>query len=378
MREEVDIALAPAPEMQRAGQLVGEIAHDINNLLTVVSGSALRLRARPDLAELAEDLGQIICAAERAGELTRQLLAVDRQPGELALIDLAEAARRLKPTIRLLLAGNIVLDFRHYQPAPSVLMERARFEQILMNLIMNAGDAMAEGGTLTVTTQPRNVSALQGERLGIAPGAYVLMSVGDTGAGIEPKTRHRIFDPSFTTKSGTATGMGLSSIRDVVHHAGGRIDVDTEPGHGTTFRVLLPGAVPAPRTDLSIAPGPERGTVLLAEDEPALRRLLVAVLEQAGYGVLEAADGVEAMKAARRHPGPLELLITDVAMPKLSGPRLADNLRDLRPDLKVLFMSGYNDDRCVQRSAGQAAMSVLGKPFTPADLIGRVGELVAG
>lgn len=378
MRRELEPQLTAVPEVEPAGQLVGEIAHDINNLLTVVAGSALRLRARPELSAVTEDLAQIICAAERAAELTRQLLAVDGEPAELTLIALADAIGRLKPTIRLLLAGDIVLDFRHYQPAPSVLIEPLRFEQILMNLIMNASDAMAHGGTLTVTTQPRNVSALQAQRRGIAAGAYVLMSVSDTGDGIEPEAQDRIFDPLFTTKSGTATGMGLTSVQGAVAQAGGRIDVDSEPGRGTTFRVLLPGASQATEADPTFGIVAPHGTVLLAEDEPALRRLLVTVLEQAGYGVLQARDGLEAMTEASCHRGPLELLITDVAMPELSGPQLADNLRDLRPGLKVLFMSGYNDGRYMQRGAEQAAMSVLGKPFTPADLIGRVDELLAG
>jgi two-component system cell cycle sensor histidine kinase/response regulator CckA len=242
MRREAKIGLALAPELEPGGQLVGEIAHDINNLLTVVSGSALRMRGRTELSSITEDLAQIISAAERAAELTRQLIAVDGEPAELTLIDLGDAIRRLEPTIRLLLAGDIVLDFHHYQPAPLVLIEPARFEQILMNLIMNASDAMPHGGTLTVSTQPRSVSALQAKRRGIAAGSYVLMSVSDTGAGIEPEAQDRIFDPLFTTKSGIATGMGLTSVRGAVDHAGGRIDVDSNPGRGTTFRVLLPGA----------------------------------------------------------------------------------------------------------------------------------------
>jgi signal transduction histidine kinase len=251
MRRNLEIGLAPAPELEPAGELVGEIAHDINDLLTVVSGSALRLRARPELSVVTEDLAQIICAAERAAELTRQLLAVDGEAAELTLVDLAQAVRRLEPTIRLLLAGHIALDFRHYQPAPSVLIEPARFEQILMNLVMNASDAMAHGGTLTVSTQPRSVSALQAERRRIAAGSYVLLSVSDTGAGIEPSARDRIFDPLFTTKCGTSTGLGLTSVRAAVEHAGGRIEVDSEPGQGTTFRVLLPAASQASRTDLA-------------------------------------------------------------------------------------------------------------------------------
>ena len=224
MSDELGLALSSAPAMEAAGQPAGEIAHDINNLLTVVSGSALRLRARPELSGVAEDLAQIICAAGRAAELTRQLLAVDREP----------------------------------------------------------------------------------------------------------------------------------------------------------VAMLLPGAAPASPTDPVSVAGPSGQTGLLAEDDPTLRRLLVSMLEQAGYAALQAGDGLEAMTEAKRHRGPLELLITDVAMPKLSGPQLAENLRDLRPDLKVLFMSGYNDDHFARAGAEPAAMSVIGKPFTPAELIGRVGEIVTG
>jgi two-component system, cell cycle sensor histidine kinase and response regulator CckA len=200
MHSQVEIGYAPAPQPESAGQPFGEIARDINNLLTVVSGSALRLRARPELTVVTDELAQIIRAAERAAELTRQLLVLDGEPAELALVDVAAAIRRLQPTIRLLLAGDIVLDFRHYQPAPPVLIEPARFEQILMNLIMNASDAMAQNGTLTVSTQPRSVSALQAARRGIAAGAYVLISVSATGDGIELEAQDRIFDPLFTTK----------------------------------------------------------------------------------------------------------------------------------------------------------------------------------
>jgi two-component system, cell cycle sensor histidine kinase and response regulator CckA len=252
MHSQVEIEYSPAPEPESAAQPVGEIAHDINNLLTLVSGSALRLRAHSEHTVVSEELAQIICSAERAAELTRQLMAVDGEPAELTLVDVADAIRRLQPTIRLLLAGDIALDFRHYQPAPSVLIEPARFEQILMNLIMNASDAMAHGGTLTVSTQPRSVSALQAARRGIAAGPYVLMSVSDTGAGIELEAQDRIFDPLFTTKSGAATGMGLTSVRGAVDHVGGRIDVDSEPDRGTTFRVLLPGATGTPRSDLAL------------------------------------------------------------------------------------------------------------------------------
>ena len=233
------------PSRNLLNQPVGEIAQDINDLLTMVSGAALRMRACSELPAVSEELAQIICAAERAAELTRQL--IDGEPAELALVDLAAAIRRFGPTIRLLLSGDIVLDFRHYQPAPSVLIEPARFEQILMNLIMNAGDAMAHGGTLTVSTQPRTVSTLQAARRGISAGSYVLMSISDTGAGIELEALDRIFDPLFTTKSGAATGMRLTSVRGAVDHVGGQIDVDSEPGRGTTFRVLLPGA-PEPFT----------------------------------------------------------------------------------------------------------------------------------
>ncbi len=281
MRNELEIGLAPASALENPAPLVGEIAHDINHLLTVVAGSALRLRERPELSPIAHDLAQITSAAQRAAELARQLLAVDGGLAELTLIDLGDAIRRLEPTIRLLLAGDIVLDFRHFQPAPSVLIEPARFEQILMNLIMNASDAMVEGGTLMVSTQPRTVSALQAQRRGITAGAYVLMSVGDTGTGIELDARDRIFDPLFTTKSGSNTGMGLTSVRGAVRQAGGRVDVDSDPGRGTTFRVLLPAASQASQADPATEAGPPHETVLLAEDEPALRRLLLTALKRA-------------------------------------------------------------------------------------------------
>lgn len=331
-RRELEARLAQAQKMEAVGQLAGGIAHDFNNLLTVVSGYALRLRGRPELEPVREDLEQIVAAADRAAELTRQLLAFGRRdPGEVTVIDPSATIRRLEPMLRRLIDADIVFDFDLDAGAPQVLMDATLLEQVMMNLIINASDAMAYGGTLTVS------------------------------------------EPFFTTKENKGTAMGLATVYGVADQAGGRIDVDTEVGSGTTFRVLLPAAALAVEDSGAVDQGGV--TVLVVEDEPALRRLAVTMLEEQGYNVLQAGNGLDAMAVAERHRGPLDLLITDVVMPKLSGPELAQQLRGLRPGLEVLFMSGYNDSRLVNRGVQQSKVNLLVKPFTPDQLIGRVGEL---
>ncbi len=375
-RLELEARLAEAQKMEAVGQLAGGIAHDFNNLLTVVSGYAMRLRARPEFAQTADDLDQIITAADRAAELTRQLLAFARRdPGEISVINPSVTISRLEPMLRRLIDADIVFDFHLDRQAPSVLMDGTRLEQILMNLIINASDAMPQGGTLTVRTDRATVSEPGAARAGLAPGPYALISVSDTGIGIAPELRDRIFEPFFTTKQGKGTGMGLATVYGVVDQAGGRIDVESIVGQGTTFRVQVP-AISGPADQVASAPDGGRATLLLVEDEPALRRLAVMMLEEEGYTVLQAGNGLDALTVAERHRGPLDLLITDVVMPKLSGPELAQQLRGLRPELEVLFMSGYNDSRLVHRGVVEAKANLLGKPFTPADLITRVAELV--
>ena len=376
-RQEVAARLTQAQKMEAVGQLAGGIAHDFNNLLTIVSGYARRLTARAELASAHPDLEQILLASDRAAELTRQLLAFARR-GHTApsLIDVSALARELEPMLRRLLAADIVFDFQLQPRMPQVMMDRTGLEQIMMNLMINASDAMPAGGTLRVTTQERAVSAEEAAVHGLEGGAYVELAVADTGTGMAPETVERIFDPFFSTKGERGTGMGLATVYGTVDQADGWIDVTSTVGKGTTFTVLLPMA--AEPTDAPALQDPQRPTLLLVEDEPALRLLVVTMLEEEGYLVLQAGNGLDAIALAERHRGDIALLLTDVVMPRLSGPELAQQLRAMRPGLEVLFMSGYNDSRLVHRGVEEANVNLLVKPFSPDDLVKRVAELTAG
>ena len=373
-RLEIADRLTQAQKMEAVGQLAGGIAHDFNNLLTIVSGYARRLLSRPELAAAHDDLDQILTASDRAAQLTRELLAFARR-GESAatLLDLSTLMRDLEPMLRRLLAADIVFDFQLESGVPRVMMDRTMLEQILMNLLLNASDAMPAGGTLTVTTKSRSVDEAQAERRGLQPGDYALLSIADTGVGIPAEMLPRIFEPFFSTKGDKGTGMGLATVYGAIDQASGWIDVDSTVGQGTTFAVMLPAAATPAEPPSEV--DQERITLLLVEDEPALRKLVVAMLEEKGYAVLQAGNGLDAIAVAERHRGGIDLLITDVVMPRLSGPELAQQLRSLRPGVEVLFMSGYNDSRLVNRGIEQADANLLVKPFTPDQLFSRVHEL---
>ena len=374
-RQEIASRLNQAQKMEAVGQLAGGIAHDFNNLLTIVSGYARRLAARADLASAHEDLDQILIASDRAAQLTRQLLAFARRGHTTAsLLDVSALVSELEPMLRRLLAADIVFDFRLQAGLPQVLMDRTGLEQILMNLMLNASDAMPAGGTLRVSSESRTVSSDEAALHGRGPGPYVELAVADTGTGMSPQTVERIFEPFFSTKGDGGTGMGLATVYGTVDQANGWIDVQSTVGKGTTFLVMLPAAgEPTEAVDPADDPRP---TLLLVEDEPALRTLVVTMLEEQGYTVLQAGNGLDAIAVAERHRGEIDLLLTDVVMPRLSGPELASKLRGLRPGLEVLFMSGYNDSRLVTCGVEEAKVNLLVKPFTPDQLVRRVSELI--
>jgi PAS domain S-box-containing protein len=373
-RREIANRLTQAQKMEAVGQLAGGIAHDFNNLLTIVSGYARRLIARPDLTSAHGDLDQILTASDRAAQLTRQLLAFARR-GQSAetVLQPAELIRELEPMLRRLLAADIGFDFRLSDDTPPVLLDRTALEQIMMNLMLNASDAMPSGGTLTVTTEARTASAEQAAEHGAHPGAYLRLVVSDSGGGIAPAIRQRIFEPFFSTKGERGTGMGLATVYGTVDQARGWIELESTLGAGTTFAVMLPAA-PDP-TESAEPEEPHVATLLLVEDEPALRSLVVTMLEEQGYLVLQAGNGLDAIAVAERHLGQIDLLLTDVVMPRLSGPELAQQLSVLRPGLEVLFMSGYNDSRLVNRGVAKSNTNLLVKPFTPDQLVRRVAEL---
>jgi PAS domain S-box-containing protein len=372
-RREIANRITQAQKMEAVGQLAGGIAHDFNNLLTIVSGYARRLMARQDLAEAHADLDQILTASDRAAQLTRQLLAFARRGQSSATpLDPGALIRELEPMLRRLLAADIVFDFQLAQGLPQVVIDRMAFEQIMMNLILNASDAMPTGGTLAVSGEVRSVDESEATRRGLPGGAYVRLSVADTGVGIPPAIRDRIFEPFFSTKGERGTGMGLATVYGTVDQAGGWIELESITGEGTSFAVMLPAAGEPVAAQ---AAGTRRATLLLVEDEPALRTLVATMLEEQGYAVLHAGNGLDAIAVAARHAGNIDLLVTDVVMPRLSGPELARQLQALRPGLEVLFMSGYNDSRLVSRGVEEANVNLLVKPFAPDQLIDRVAEL---
>jgi hypothetical protein len=253
------------------------------------------------------------------------------------------------------------------------MMDRTGLEQIMMNLMINASDAMPAGGTLRVSTRERSVSGEEAAVHGLEPGPFVELAIADTGTGMAPETVERIFEPFFSTKGERGTGMGLATVYGTVDQADGWIDVASAVGVGTTFTVVLPAA--GEPADAGPPQDPERPTLLLVEDEPALRTLVVTMLEDEGYLILQAGNGLDAIAVAERHRGDIDLLLTDVVMPRMSGPELAQKLRALRPGVEVLFMSGYNDSRLVHRGVEEARANLLVKPFSPEELVAKVAEL---
>lgn len=376
-RRALEAQLAQAQKLEAVGQLAGGIAHDFNNLLTIVSGHARLLLRRDELDSARDELTQIVAAAERATELTRQLLSFARRgQGEPELVEPNELLRALRPLLRRVLAEDIAFELEIAPDTPHLMINRSDLEQIVMNLVLNAGDAMPDGGRLTVGTVALTLDPVAASEHGVTAGPYLLLTVTDSGEGIPDAVRSRIFEPFFTTKpQGKGTGMGLATVYGIVEQLGGFIGLDSAPGKGSRFAVHLPAAGRAEATPAA-TPETDGPTVLLVEDDEALRHLVTIILDQAGYRVVQAANGRDALSVAERHRGRLDLLVTDVVMPHLSGPELAQRLRDVRPDLQVLFMSGYNDSRLVARGVEQARVTLLYKPFAPEELIETVAGLI--
>jgi PAS domain S-box-containing protein len=357
-RKILEEQLRQAQKMEAVGQLAGGIAHDFNNLLTVIGGYAEIARHRIGAGPGSADLKEIQRAAERAAGLTRQLLAfARRQVLEPVLLDLNEVAGALVPMLSRLLATDIEIAMLAADGLPPVLADRAQLEQVVINLAINARDAMPEGGTLAIET--------------LHDQGLVHLSVSDTGTGIDPAHLERIFEPFFTTKEvGLGTGLGLSTVDGIVTQSGGRVDVSSQPGMGSTFTVILPAA-PEDRGDEPVARRNEPSlggheTILLCEDEAAVRQLVELVLTGAGYTVLAAATPADALALCARYGDGIDALVTDVVMPGMSGLELADRLHPLR----ALFISGYSAEAVPPGSA------FLEKPFDHAALLAEVRDLL--
>ena len=389
-RKRLEAMLQHSQRLEAVGQLAGGVAHDFNNLLVVIlSYCELALESLPAGDRIREDLREIQRAGESAKSLTQQLLAFSRkqllEPRTFELNRAVAAAEKMR---RRLLGENIqvVTDL-----APHLGFVRAdpgQLDQVLMNLAINAQDAMPDGGKLTLSTANvvLDAAALLESDGGVAPGAFVELTVSDTGTGMDAATLARLFEPFFTTKElGRGTGLGLSMVYGIVRQSGGTIRVSSELGRGSTFKIYLPmlptetaGAVDE---GVGETPAPDSGTVhtetiLLAEDTNAVRRLVQRILEEAGYVVLAAASGADALAVAANHPGEIHLLLTDVAMPGMSGPLLATRLLATRPSVKVLYVSGHTGDALGRHGVIDEATQFLSKPFTAAALIERVETLL--
>ncbi len=390
-RERAEVALRATEEqlrqsqkMEAIGSLAGSIAHDFSNILSIVLGYTENVldELKPN-DPVRGDVQQIAIAGERARNLTRQLLAFSRQQVlEPKLLNLNEAFSAMLQMLRRLVGENIELSFLPGPDLGAVRVDPGQLEQVLLNLVVNARDAMPDGGKLTVETS--NVELDQDyadAHYGIKPGSYVLLAVSDTGIGMDSATRARIFEPFFTTKEkGKGTGLGLSTVFGIVKQSGGVIWVYSELGHGTTFKVYLP-RVAAARHSVLPVPSPAvstRGseTVLLVEDDAQVRTLVSTTLRKNGYRVLEAGNGTEALALAEQHGGVIDILLSDVVMPGMGGRQLWERLVPRRPKTKVLFMSGYTSDAIVHHGVQKSELAFIAKPIVPRALLLKLRQVL--
>ena len=365
--------LLQSQKMEAIGRLAGGIAHDFNNLLTVIAGQTYMLRNQTSAGPVRDGIERIEATAERAAELIRQLLAFSRkqvlQPGVLRLNAIVQS---MAPMLTRVIGEDIELTTRLEPRLAHVKADPTQIEQVIMNLVVNARDAMACGGHLSVETANVTLDASSPLHPDAADGAYVMLAVSDTGVGMDAETRRRLFEPFYTTKPpGKGTGLGLSTVYGIVKQSGGHIWVDSEPGRGATFKILLPAVDEAAEAPLAMpaADGP-RGmeTILLVEDEHDVRSLVRQVLQERGYRVIEAAGPREALVAGSDAAARIDLLLTDVIMPQMTGRVLADLLTARRPGLPVLFISGYAENAVGEHGVLEPGRAYLQKPFTPAEL----------
>jgi PAS domain S-box-containing protein len=373
-------------KMEAVGQLAGGVAHDFNNLLTVITGYCELLLGRMrDGNRHRREVREIRKAALQAASLTRQLLAYSRrQVMRPKILDLNDIVAEMNKMLRRLIGEDVELRIVLGEGLGSVLADPGQIEQVIMNLAVNARDAMPKGGRLTIETKNAALDdEFVREHIGACAGPHVMLAVGDTGLGMDESTLSRIFEPFFTTKEqGKGTGMGLATVYGIVRQSGGTIWVDSVVGRGTTFTVYLPRAEGAAET-IARMPAQNRlptgeETILLVEDEEIVRSLVRRTLEAMGYSVLEASGGKQAQSLSTRHKGPIHLMLTDVVMPKVGGRALAEQLAPLRPDMKVLYMSGYTANAIVHHGVLDERIPFIQKPFTPEALACKIREVLDG
>jgi PAS domain S-box-containing protein len=379
-RQGMEERLRQAQRMEAIGTLSGGVAHDFNNLLTVIRGYAHQLlESRPDPEKARAQVERIDEAAERAAALTSQLLAFSRrQVLQPKIFDLNALTAGLDEMLRRLIGEHIEMNTVVAPDSCLVRADTGQIEQVIMNLVINARDAMPEGGKLTLETANLELdAAYAAKHEGAHPGSYVMLAISDTGVGMDAKTRARIFEPFFTTKGlGKGTGLGLSTAYGIVEQSGGHIGVYSEPGRGSTFEVYLPrvaeGMKPTEKEDRSTADHRGHETVLVVEDEPQLRELVEMMLTSRGYSILTVDNPVQAEAFSRHYSGPIHLLLTDVVLPGISGREVARQVTAHRPDIKVLFTSGYTPDAIIHHGVLEAGLHFIQKPFTLDTLANKV------
>ena len=383
-RVQLTTQMRAAERMEAVGNLAAGVAHDFNNLLTVITGySGLSLRQLDANDPLAESMEAIQSAAARASELTRHLLAFSRrQVLKNELLQLNTVIQEAERVLRGVVGENVAIQLKLSPDLGLIETDRGQLERVIVNLVVNARDAMPTGGTITITTENANLDEWEVEALpGSRPGDYVKVSVADTGIGMDEEIRSKIFEPFFTTKEqGKGTGLGLSAVYGIVKQSDGCIYVDSKPGEGTRFDIYFPMVTTA--SDVAAGEDPVEDnfqgneTLLVVEDEPAVRVLMKSILERAGYSVIAAEDGQQALTIAASRRRNIDLLVTDVVMPGLSGPDLAQKIRRGRPGVKTLFVSGYAHEVIAQHGDLDDQSALLEKPFTPEQLVQRVRDLI--
>jgi PAS domain S-box-containing protein len=383
-REQLRDQFLQAQKMESVGRLAGGIAHDFNNVLSAILGFGdLATALLQPGSTASEYVGQMMRAGERASELTNQLLAFSRkQVLQPRVVDPPSAIRSMEPMLRRIIGEDLELKIDLSRATHPIRVDVSHLEQAIMNLVVNARDAMPDGGTLTLETG--NVEfddAYVSAHAEVSPGPHVMIAVSDTGVGMDAATRARAFEPFFTTKGpGKGTGLGLSTVYGIVKQSGGWVWLYSEPGRGTTFKIYFPrspDAVVAPSDVLMVPVGPtEETSVLVVEDDAQVRSLVETVLGQAGYTVLVAADPRAALELAERHAGPIHLLLTDVVMPHMNGRQLAERVLAARPETRVMYVSGYTENTVIHRGEVDQGVNFLSKPITAARLLGMVARVL--
>jgi len=383
-RKQLEDQLLQSQKMEAVGRLAGGIAHDFNNLLTTINGYAdLMLMRMAQNNPIRQQIEEVKKAGQRAASLTRQLLAFSRkQMLELKVLDLNALVSDMEPMLRRLIGEDIHLTLVRAPSLGRIKADPTQMEQVILNLAINARDAMPGGGRLAIETAEVQRDAISAPGpADLAAGTFVMLTVSDTGCGMDAATQARIFEPFFTTKEqGKGTGLGLAMVHGIVRQSGGQIEVSSAPGRGATFKIYLPRVEEAPATVQSSAvpAAPPEGseTVLLVEDEEMVRSFVRQILQQQGYRVLTATNGEEAIQISKDYPGRIDLLLTDVVMPGMSGRETADHLTAQRKGLKVLFMSGYTESAIVHHGVMDPGVDFLPKPFTGDTLARKLGEML--